>query len=144
MKDIRKPWIVGRNTIRIFVPRNWQLLVHFLAKFPSQHLRIPGPALNPTWFTVPQSSSYFRTYVPLFSVQRGCHVRSKILIVFLSDFDKIWEQATLVSSIDLPCGGNFMRSKSRIGGYTLIALGIIFLLSNLSWLPPFRSLMVHW
>jgi hypothetical protein len=37
-----------------------------------------------------------------------------------------------------------MRSKSRIGGYILIGLGIIFLLSNLGWLPPVRSLMAQW
>jgi hypothetical protein len=37
-----------------------------------------------------------------------------------------------------------MRSKSRIGGYILIALGVIFLLSNLGWLPPLRSLAAHW
>jgi len=37
-----------------------------------------------------------------------------------------------------------MRSKSRIGGYILIALGIIFLLSNLGWLPPLRSLTAQW
>jgi len=37
-----------------------------------------------------------------------------------------------------------MRSKTRIGGYILIALGIIFLMSNLGWLPPIRSLMAHW
>ena len=37
-----------------------------------------------------------------------------------------------------------MRSKSRIGAYILIGLGIIFLLSNLGWLPPLRSLMSQW
>ena len=37
-----------------------------------------------------------------------------------------------------------MRSKSKIGGYILIALGIIFLSSNLGWLPPIRSLTAHW
>jgi len=37
-----------------------------------------------------------------------------------------------------------MRSKSAIGAYILIGLGIIFLLSNLGWLPPIRSLMAHW
>jgi hypothetical protein len=37
-----------------------------------------------------------------------------------------------------------MKSKSRIGAYILIGLGIIFLLSNLGWLPPLRSLMAQW
>jgi hypothetical protein len=37
-----------------------------------------------------------------------------------------------------------MKSKSRIGGYILIALGITFLLSNLGWLPPLRSLIAQW
>lgn len=37
-----------------------------------------------------------------------------------------------------------MKSKSRIGAYILIGLGIIFLLSNLGWLPPLRSLTAHW
>jgi len=37
-----------------------------------------------------------------------------------------------------------MKSKSRIAAYILIGLGIIFLLSNLGWLPPFRTLMAQW
>jgi hypothetical protein len=37
-----------------------------------------------------------------------------------------------------------MKSKSAIGAYILIGLGIIFLLSNLGWLPPFRLLMSQW
>lgn len=37
-----------------------------------------------------------------------------------------------------------MRSKSRMGAYILIGLGIIFLLSNLGWLPPLRSLTAQW
>jgi hypothetical protein len=37
-----------------------------------------------------------------------------------------------------------MKSKSAIGAYILIGLGIIFLLSNLGWLPPLRSLMAQW
>jgi hypothetical protein len=37
-----------------------------------------------------------------------------------------------------------MRSKSAIGAYILIGLGIIFLLSNLGWLPPIRLLMSQW
>ena len=37
-----------------------------------------------------------------------------------------------------------MKSKSAIGAYILIGLGIIFLLSNLGWLPPFRALMAQW
>jgi hypothetical protein len=37
-----------------------------------------------------------------------------------------------------------MRSKSTTGAYILIGLGILFLLSNLGWLPPFRSLMAQW
>jgi len=67
---------------------------------------------------------------------------SRILVVFLSCFDKIGLvrlEAQVAAS-----GENLMRSKSRIGGYILIALGIIFLLSNLGWLPPLRSLTAHW
>jgi hypothetical protein len=37
-----------------------------------------------------------------------------------------------------------MKSKSAIGAYILIGLGIIFLLSNLGWLPPLRLLMAQW
>jgi hypothetical protein len=37
-----------------------------------------------------------------------------------------------------------MRSKSMIGAYILIGLGIIFLLSNLGWLPRLRPLMAQW
>jgi len=37
-----------------------------------------------------------------------------------------------------------MKSKSMIGAYILIGLGIIFLLSNLGWLPPLRTLMAQW
>ena len=37
-----------------------------------------------------------------------------------------------------------MKSKSAIGAYILIGLGIIFLLSNLGWLPPLHSLMAQW
>lgn len=37
-----------------------------------------------------------------------------------------------------------MKSKSAISAYILIGLGIIFLLSNLGWLPPIRSLMSQW
>ena len=37
-----------------------------------------------------------------------------------------------------------MKSKSMIGAYILIGLGIIFLLSNLGWLPGLRALMVQW
>jgi ABC-type multidrug transport system permease subunit len=37
-----------------------------------------------------------------------------------------------------------MKSKSAISAYILIGLGIIFLLSNLGWLPPIRSLMAQW
>ena len=37
-----------------------------------------------------------------------------------------------------------MRSKPRIGAYILIALGIIFLLSNLGWLPRLRPLIAQW
>jgi cell wall-active antibiotic response 4TMS protein YvqF len=37
-----------------------------------------------------------------------------------------------------------MRSKSVIGAYILIGLGIIFLLSNLGWLPPIHLLMAQW
>jgi hypothetical protein len=31
-----------------------------------------------------------------------------------------------------------------IGAYILIALGIIFLMSNLGWLPRIRPLMAQW
>jgi hypothetical protein len=37
-----------------------------------------------------------------------------------------------------------MKSKSAIGAYILIGLGIIFLLSNHGWIPPIRSLMSQW
>jgi hypothetical protein len=37
-----------------------------------------------------------------------------------------------------------MKSKSMIGAYILIGLGIIFLLSNLGWLPGLRTLMAYW
>jgi len=37
-----------------------------------------------------------------------------------------------------------MKSKSAIGAYILIGLGIIFLLSNLGWIPPIRSLIAQW
>jgi len=37
-----------------------------------------------------------------------------------------------------------MKSKSAIGAYILIGLGIIFLLSNLGWIPPIRTLMAQW
>ena len=37
-----------------------------------------------------------------------------------------------------------MKSKSAIGAYILIGLGIIFLLSNLGWLPRLRPLMAQW
>ena len=37
-----------------------------------------------------------------------------------------------------------MKSKSAIGAYILIGLGIVFLLSNLGWLPPLRLLMAQW
>ena len=37
-----------------------------------------------------------------------------------------------------------MKSKSAISAYILIGLGIIFLLSNLGWLPPIRSLTAQW
>ena len=37
-----------------------------------------------------------------------------------------------------------MKSKSAISAYILIGLGIIFLLSNLGWLPPLRLLMSQW
>jgi hypothetical protein len=37
-----------------------------------------------------------------------------------------------------------MKSKSKIGAYILIGLGIIFLLSNLGWLPRLHVLVAHW
>ena len=37
-----------------------------------------------------------------------------------------------------------MRSRSGIGAYILIGLGIIFLLSNLGWLPRLGPLMGKW
>ena len=37
-----------------------------------------------------------------------------------------------------------MKSRSRAIAYILIGLGIIFLLSNLGWLPGLRSLMAQW
>lgn len=37
-----------------------------------------------------------------------------------------------------------MRSKSAIGAYILIGLGIVFLLANLGWIPPVRLLVAQW
>jgi hypothetical protein len=37
-----------------------------------------------------------------------------------------------------------MKSRSRAVAYILIGLGIIFLLSNLGWLPRLRPLMAQW
>ena len=37
-----------------------------------------------------------------------------------------------------------MKSESAISADILIGLGIIFLLSNLGWLPPIRSLVFQW
>jgi len=37
-----------------------------------------------------------------------------------------------------------MRSKSGLGAYILIALGIIFLLSNFGWLPAHRLVAQGW
>jgi hypothetical protein len=37
-----------------------------------------------------------------------------------------------------------MKSKSGIGAYILVGLGIIFLLSNLGWLPRLGPLMTQW
>ena len=37
-----------------------------------------------------------------------------------------------------------MKSRSKIGAYILIGLGIIFLLSNLGLLPRLRPLMAQW
>jgi hypothetical protein len=40
-------------------------------------------------------------------------------------------------------GGGVMKSKSGLGAYILIALGIIFLLSNLGWLPHLGPLVAQ-
>lgn len=37
-----------------------------------------------------------------------------------------------------------MRSKSRIGALVLIALGVLFLLSNLGWIPRLGPLFAQW
>jgi hypothetical protein len=37
-----------------------------------------------------------------------------------------------------------MRSKSGIGAYILIIIGVLFLLSNLGWLPRLAPLMSRW
>jgi hypothetical protein len=37
-----------------------------------------------------------------------------------------------------------MKSKSGLGAYILIALGIIFLISNLGWLPRLGPLVAQW
>ena len=37
-----------------------------------------------------------------------------------------------------------MKSKSATAAYILIGLGIIFLLSNLGWIPPIHLLMAQW
>jgi len=37
-----------------------------------------------------------------------------------------------------------MKAKSQFGAYILIALGVIFLLSNFGWLPRLGPLMAQW
>jgi len=37
-----------------------------------------------------------------------------------------------------------MRSKSRIGAVILIVLGVLFLLSNLGWIPGLGALIAQW
>jgi len=37
-----------------------------------------------------------------------------------------------------------MKHRARVGAYILIGLGIIFLLSNLGWIPRIRPLMAQW
>lgn len=37
-----------------------------------------------------------------------------------------------------------MKSRSGVGAYILIVLGIIFLLSNFGWLPRLGPLMGQW
>ena len=73
---------------------------------------------------------------------------AKILVVFLSHFDKIcYAQPACIHSFqntEEDTGGNVMKSKSATAAYILIGLGIIFLLSNLGWLPPLQSLMAQW
>ncbi|MEW6185068.1 MAG: DUF5668 domain-containing protein [Thermodesulfobacteriota bacterium] len=34
-----------------------------------------------------------------------------------------------------------MKSKSKVGAYILILLGVVFLLSNYGWLPSVHSLL---
>ncbi len=37
-----------------------------------------------------------------------------------------------------------MRSRSQIGAFILIGLGVLFLLSNFGLLPNLGSLFAHW
>lgn len=37
-----------------------------------------------------------------------------------------------------------MRSKSMLGGFILIGLGVLFLLANLGWLPNLGTLFARW
>ena len=37
-----------------------------------------------------------------------------------------------------------MRAKSRIGAIVLIVLGVLFLLSNLGWIPRLGPLFAQW
>jgi hypothetical protein len=37
-----------------------------------------------------------------------------------------------------------MRSKSKIGALVLIGLGVLFLLSNLGWIPRLGPLFAQW
>jgi len=37
-----------------------------------------------------------------------------------------------------------MRSKSKIGALVLIVLGVLFLLSNLGWIPRVGPLFAQW
>jgi hypothetical protein len=37
-----------------------------------------------------------------------------------------------------------MKSRTRIGAYILIGLGIIFLMSNFGWIPRLHVLMAQW
>jgi hypothetical protein len=41
-------------------------------------------------------------------------------------------------------GDEAMKSRSGIGPYILIGVGLIFLLSNLGWLPHLGPLMAKW
>lgn len=37
-----------------------------------------------------------------------------------------------------------MRTRSNVGAFVLIAIGVLFLLSNLGWIPKLGTLLSTW